>query len=256
VLCVPQVLDVNGLLIERSITVLRDAQHEPVEPDVRVGAFHVYNRPGLQAFITMLMERFVVGVWSSARQHNLRGLVRHIFGAYEERLAFAWGQEACTYAGTTADSKPLFLKELGRVWAEPAFASFGPHNTLLVDDDAYKAARNPPNTAIHPKKVRRRRRRPLGTCACASLIPLVPPCLSQFSWCGDASDTGLLQHGVLWDYLERLSTQDTVPGFVTAVPFGAPAEPAHDTSPEEKPETKTKKQHSKRRRSSDECHDK
>ena len=164
-LCAPQVLDVNGLLIERSITVLRNAQDEPVEPDMRVGAFHVYNRPGLQAFITMLMERFVVGVWSSARQHNLRGLVRHIFGAYEERLAFAWGQESCTYAGTTADNKPLFLKELGRVWAEPAFASFGPHNTLLVDDDAYKAARNPPNTAIHPKKVRRPRPRRLLACA-------------------------------------------------------------------------------------------
>ena len=161
--CASQVLDVNGLLIERSFTVLRNAHDEPVEPDLRVGSFHVYNRPGLQAFITMLMERFVVGVWSSARQHNLRGLVRHIFGAYEERLAFAWGQESCTYAGTTADNKPLFLKELGRVWAEPAFASFGPHNTLLVDDDAYKAARNPPNTAIHPKKVRRlRRRRPLA----------------------------------------------------------------------------------------------
>ena len=151
--CAPQVLDVNGLLIERSLTLLRNANDEPVEPDAKVGAFHVYSRPGLKAFIAMLMERFVVGVWSSAKQHNLRGLVRHIFGGYEERLAFAWGQEACTYAGTTAKSKPLFLKELGRVWAEPAFASFGPHNTLLVDDDAYKAARNPPHTAIHPAKV-------------------------------------------------------------------------------------------------------
>jgi len=151
--CAPQVLDINGLLIERSLTLLKNAQEEPIEPDVKVGALHVYNRPGLRAFIAMLMERFVVGVWSSARQHNLRGLVRHIFVGQEERLAFAWGQEACTYAGTTAKSKPLFLKELGRVWAEPAFASFGPHNTLLVDDDAYKAARNPPNTAIHPAKV-------------------------------------------------------------------------------------------------------
>ena len=206
---------------------------------MRVGAFHVYNRPGLQAFITMLMERFVVGVWSSARQHNLRGLVRHIFGAYEERLAFAWGQEACTYAGTTADNKPLFLKELGRVWAEPAFASFGPYNTLLVDDDAYKAARNPPNTAIHPKKVWR----PLGTRtpSAASLNPLAALSLSQFSWCSDVPDTGLLKHGVLWEYLERLSTQDTVPGFVTAVPFDAPAEPARDTNSEAKPEPRRKK---------------
>jgi hypothetical protein len=150
-----QVLDVNGLLIERSMAALCDAHNVPVEADQRVGAFHIYNRPGLHAFVSMLLERFVVGVWSSARQHNLRGMVRHIFGAHEDRLAFVWGQEACSYAGTSAKKKPLFLKELGRLWTEPAFAPFGPHNTLLVDDDAYKAARNPPHTAIHPAKVRR-----------------------------------------------------------------------------------------------------
>ena len=73
--------------------------------------------------------------------------------------------------------------------------------------------------------------------------------LSQFSWCGDASDTGLLQRGVLWEYLERLSTQDTVPGFVMEVPFDTPAEPAGNTSPEKIPEKKKKEKHSKRRRS-------
>ncbi len=150
--------------------VLRNAQNEPVEADHRVGAFHIYNRPGLRAFVAMLLERFVVGVWSSARKHNLRGLVRHIFGAQEERLAFCYGQEACTYAGTSADSKPLFLKELGRVWAEPAFAAFGPRNTLLVDDDAYKAARNPPHTAIHPTKVRMLAARAC-VCRCAHACP-------------------------------------------------------------------------------------
>jgi hypothetical protein len=130
------VLDINGLLVDRTMAVLRDAQDAAVEPDLRVGAFHVYDRPGMRPFVHMLLARFVVGVWSSARQHNLRGMVSHIFGAHEERLAFVWGQEACTYSGTSA------------------FAAFGPHNTLLVDDDAYKAARNPPHTAIHPPKAR------------------------------------------------------------------------------------------------------
>ncbi len=147
-------LDINGLLVDRTMAVLRDAQDAAVEPDLRVGAFHVYDRPGMRPFVHMLLARFVVGVWSSARQHNLRGMVSHIFGAHEERLAFVWGQEACTYSGTSAAHKPLFLKELARVWTEPAFAAFGPHNTLLVDDDAYKAARNPPHTAIHPPKAR------------------------------------------------------------------------------------------------------
>lgn len=49
----------------------------------------------------------------------------------------------------------------------------------------------------------------------------------QFTWCEEASDTALLQHGLLWGYLERLSVEETVPGFVEGEPFETPA-PAQD----------------------------
>jgi hypothetical protein len=222
------VLDVNGLLIERSMAALCDVHNVPVEADQRVGAFHIYNRPGLHAFVRMLLDRFVVGVWSSARQHNLRGMVRHIFGAYEDRLAFVWGQEACSYAGTSAKKKPLFLKELGRLWTEPAFAPFGPHNTLLVDDDAYKAARNPPHTAIHPAKVRRAARagwRSLSRSGQLARADATPACALQFLWqAGD--DDALLEGGALWDYLLRLSTECTVCEWVQQHPFEVAPLPA------------------------------
>lgn len=187
------VLDVNGLLIDRVLAAHKDDEGEAVEPDSRVGQFFVYDRPGMRAFVSMLLDRFVVGVWSSARLYNLTGLVEHIFGAEKHRLAFVWGQEHCTYAGMSAAKKPLFLKELGRLWSEEGFAQYAPHNTLLVDDDAYKAARNPPFTAIHP---------------------------SKFSWAAVATDSALCSSGELWTYLAGLGSSGTrVTEWVQATPF-------------------------------------
>lgn len=49
-------------------------------------------------------------------------------------------------------NKPIFLKELRRVWESPPFSGvYGPSNTLLIDDSAYKALRNPPYTGVFPK---------------------------------------------------------------------------------------------------------
>ena len=142
-------LDVNGLLIHRTRAPVASPEGGVVEPQAQVTSYCVYDRPGLRDFIAMVLQHFVVGVWSSAKQHNLAGLVNHIFGQDAHRLAFVWGQERCTCVGYER-GKPLFVKELARVWAEPPFAAFGPHCTLLVDDDAYKAGLNPPHTAIHP----------------------------------------------------------------------------------------------------------
>jgi hypothetical protein len=52
--------------------------------------------------------------------------------------------------------------------------------------------------------------------------------LPQFTWSGDEPDAGLLQTGRLWAYLERLSTEHTVPGFLETVPFEPEAAPARD----------------------------
>lgn len=131
----------------------------------------------MREFVAWALSNFVVGVWSSARQHNLQGLVQHIFGPRAQSLAFVWGQERCTYCGTIGGrhGKPVyikvtdfpvrlsplprvaqrmsvskahelscqFLQELQRLWEQHAFAPFGPSNTLLIDDDEYKARGRP-----------------------------------------------------------------------------------------------------------------
>lgn len=173
------VLDVNGLLIDRRRKPFSPPGGVEIPPDVTVGCeadtylhlrelvvtlqhfpalplpfylhtasagrlrrtFFVYNRPFMRDFIAWALSNFVVGVWSSARQHNLQGLVSHIFGPKASALAFVWGQERCTYCGTVGGrhGKPIYIKELRRIWEEAPFSPFGPSNTLLIDDDKYKA---------------------------------------------------------------------------------------------------------------------
>jgi hypothetical protein len=49
-------------------------------------------------------------------------------------------------------NKPIFLKELSKVWQTPPFRGvYGPSNTLLIDDSAYKALRNPAYTGVFPE---------------------------------------------------------------------------------------------------------
>ena len=127
-----------------------------VAPDGKFGRFLVYNRAHIDDFIDWIHERFTVGVWSSAREHNARALVNHAWGAKRrDKLAFVWGQDRCTHAGAMDPrdgprSKPILLKDLRKLWATPSYARFGPSNTLLLDDSPYKAVMNPPHTALHP----------------------------------------------------------------------------------------------------------
>lgn len=142
------VLDVNGLLCDR--------RRDPVpglKADAKCGPAYVYDRPHAAEFLKWALQRFRVGVWSSARSYNLEPLVAHVFGpALRRHLRFAWAQEKCTSDGVVAarngSTKPKFFKEL-RLLASAGHGTLG--DILLVDDDPYKAERNPPHTAVHPR---------------------------------------------------------------------------------------------------------
>ena len=150
------VVDLNGLLVDRRMSPHVAPDGTKVAPDGKFGRFLVYNRAHIDDFIDWIHERFTVGVWSSAREHNARALVNHAWGAKRrDKLAFVWGQDRCTHAGAMDPrdgprSKPILLKDLRKLWATPSYARFGPSNTLLLDDSPYKAVMNPPHTALHP----------------------------------------------------------------------------------------------------------
>ncbi|XP_034225623.1 uncharacterized protein LOC117635405 [Prunus dulcis] len=76
------------------------------------------------------------------------------------KLVFAWDQVKCTDSGFKTlekRDKPLFLKELKKVWEgkcsktrSSSTGKYSSSNTLLMDNQPYKALLNPPHTAICP----------------------------------------------------------------------------------------------------------
>ena len=167
-----------------------------VKPDFRINKHACYLRRHAREFLEWAHERFDVGVWSSAMEHNTSAMVKNIWGDLREKLAFVLCQEHCTRAGMmkTSDgfgTKPRFLKNLSVVW-QKFETRFDETNTLLIDDDSYKVVKNPPNTAIHP---------------------------SPFTVADRESDNGLGPNGALRLYLEKLHECDSVPAFVKTNPF-------------------------------------
>jgi len=167
-----------------------------VKPDFIINKHSCYLRRHAREFLEWAHERFDVGVWSSAMEHNTSAMVENIWGDLREKLAFVLCQEHCARAGMmkTSDgrgTKPRFLKNLSVVW-QKFEARFDETNTLLIDDDSYKVVKNPPNTAIHP---------------------------SPFTVAGRESDNGLGPNGALRLYLEKLHKCDSVPAFVKMNPF-------------------------------------
>ena len=184
------VLDVNGLLLDRQRSRVEGAP----PPDLEYGSAslrsYVYDRPHAREFVAWALQRFRVAVWSSARSQNLAPLVQHVFGDGARALAFVWAQDRCGVDGSVeltgrrGGRKPKFLKPLAAVWD----AGLGePHATLLVDDDRYKAARNPAHTAVHP----------------------APYTVAQ-----RGSDAALADGGALRRLLARMADAESVPAFI------------------------------------------
>jgi hypothetical protein len=186
------VLDVNGFLVStfRSSDKTRP---EGIEHK-RIAKKLVYRRPFCSSFLEFCLENFHVGVWSSLKEKNVIKTVDFTFGEMKEKLEFIWHQSMCTTTQLMHPEechRPLFLKELSRLWAEFSPGDFNSSNTLLVDDSPYKALRNPPYTAIFPN-----------------------------TYTHDSDDNFLV--GPLRRFLEGLLDTDNVQDFVKENPIGVP----------------------------------
>eukprot|EP01052_Picozoa_sp_SAG31_P018197 SAG31_NODE_1279_length_9036_cov_1.858454_4_plen_439_part_00 len=199
------ILDLNGLLLYRTMAKAK-SDKVPTRPhDRRAGAFNVWLRPHAVSFLDFLLVHFHVAIWSSAQLQNILPLVKFLRpkdGA--ERFAFIWSQTECTDSGSRhADNarRPLFLKETTKVFALPEHAAlFSDQNTLLIDDDSYKASRNPEHTCISP-------------------LPYAGE--NEDEDCNPSSPRygGLSPHSQLRRWLEQLALADSVPAFVAANPW-------------------------------------
>ncbi|VFQ92461.1 unnamed protein product [Cuscuta campestris] len=89
-----------GDLLVRRVHVRDRRTVRGFEPDVTHGKFLVFKRPLCTEFMKFCFDRFVVGLWSSARDHNIDAVLSCITGhGNRHKLAFVWAQEECEDSG-------------------------------------------------------------------------------------------------------------------------------------------------------------
>ena len=115
---------------------------------ITVGNFQVWIRPGMVEFLEWLFSEYDVAVWSSVKQWNIEQLVKEIFPkVLAEGLKFVWHQDMCSEIPTTT-SKPIFIKELSRVFEE--FPGYDRSKVLLIDDNVEKCVLNKAENYYNP----------------------------------------------------------------------------------------------------------
>ncbi|KAL5807503.1 hypothetical protein ACOSQ4_030236 [Xanthoceras sorbifolium] len=198
------VLSLGGLLCHR----VHDGETTTVRihrrPDASHGNFNVYKRPYCTEFMKFCLERFEVGIWSSAKEWNLSAALDCIMLGLSSKILFAWDQNQCTDTGfKTLENKykPIFLKELEKIWNDKycnlpsRVGEYSLKNSLLIDTNPHKALLNPPNTAIFPNAYK----------------------------AYHLNDDALGSNGELRLYLDGLVEADDVPSYVKENPFGQAA---------------------------------
>ncbi|PWA87888.1 FCP1-like domain, HAD-like domain protein [Artemisia annua] len=156
------VLPLNGIIVHRAHRIKPDAIPKTRQPDFSYGNFKVYKRPYCEEFLKFCLERFEVGIWSSAREQNIQWVLTNVVGELKSKILFTWDQNQCMDTGfkcldnrdkplfikeDTRD-KPLFIKELRHLWDNKYSnlpwrdGEYSSSNTLLISAPV-KALLNP-----------------------------------------------------------------------------------------------------------------
>ncbi|GBG91969.1 hypothetical protein CBR_g54065 [Chara braunii] len=208
------IVDINGFLVHRCFKKEYNSRlscgsrvkfFRP--PDGAVGQFYIWERAHSRDFIRWAQANFAVGIWSSALQRNVHGLLEHLLGENaEESFTFVWDQSLCTGSGLRHPEnrhKAIYFKELSKVWAcEELITLYNETNTLLVDECAYKVIKNPPYTSIHPPEY-------VGN---------------------DKGDNALGEGGLIREELKRFQGASSVQSFARASPLALTAGKLTDLS--------------------------
>ncbi|KAM0053481.1 putative FCP1 domain, HAD superfamily protein [Helianthus debilis subsp. tardiflorus] len=150
------VLPIGGFLVHRAHRRRPKTIPRKRKPDFCSGNFMIYKRPFCEEFLKFCFERFEVGIWSSAMEHNKGEVLTNVMGELKSKLLFTWDQSHCTetdFMYPDNEYKPVFLKELDHIWSKKYLylpwseGEYSASNTLLITDPV-KALLNPPNTAI------------------------------------------------------------------------------------------------------------
>ncbi|PRQ43764.1 putative FCP1 domain, HAD-like domain-containing protein [Rosa chinensis] len=170
------------------------------DPDARFSSQLVFKRPFAAEFVEFCLERFEVAKKSQRCFESCNGKEPR---RQRKKLSVIFAQDDCTYSGSMSmedKEKPLFLKELKDLWK---YLLYSEPDTLLIDDQPYKALLNPPYIGIFLESYNPDN---AGDNA-----------LAAFELCI------LNPKGELGVYLDDLAAADNVQVYVKKNPFGVPA---------------------------------
>ncbi|CAJ2632442.1 unnamed protein product [Trifolium pratense] len=89
------IMNLNGFLIRRVYYLDTRAIPEFRKADDKYGAFFLYKREFSEEFMKFCLERFEVGIWSSAQKYNIYGALRCAIGeSMYKKLLFVWENTA------------------------------------------------------------------------------------------------------------------------------------------------------------------
>jgi hypothetical protein len=132
------ILDVNGLLIYRTVDRIPNVQHH-----FKSNGRFVYYRPYWKEFLNFCFKNFQIAFWSTSTSKNCFDIINDLVVSFQEKPIFTFFQDDCINTGLiTQDKKPIFLKNLQRVFEK--YPHFNYNNTLLLDDSEYKSFLNHP----------------------------------------------------------------------------------------------------------------
>jgi RNA polymerase II subunit A small phosphatase-like protein len=125
------ILDLDETLIYGSETRLdRDA-------DFLVGPFHVYKRPGLDAFLSTVNHFYDLAIWSSASGDYVQGIASTLRQNVTEWI-FVWSRSRCVQRMHPETFETIPIKDLKKV----ARIGYPLERILIVDDTHEKVCRN------------------------------------------------------------------------------------------------------------------
>lgn len=101
----------------------------------------------MEEFLKWCFANFTVGIWSCGKRDTIE---MEVFQSYADSLAFVRSQDDSTSLwprrSQVSEEKPLFLKELSKLWSEDV--RFSEFNTILLDNHSEKFERNPPGNCV------------------------------------------------------------------------------------------------------------
>lgn len=152
------VFGLNGSLLQRARPVVAANINAPTTVEQHtIGVQKVFVRPGAKAGLQQLLDAgHSLGIWSSTTLKNTEPIVNTVFGEEEAKkmFSFIWARDHTkpdvyrrqNSLGDT-ESEHSTIKDIQLLWdyklgiregQTPKDVSFGPHNTVIVDDEPSK----------------------------------------------------------------------------------------------------------------------